>query len=338
MLDRARWEPVLQVVRERLLTPVGPAVAGAGASRLQASYYGDLRARDAAYHQGTVWGWLIGPFVDAWLKVHPEDRAGARQLLEGFRQHLDEACVGSISEIFDAEPPYTPRGCVAQAWSARSAGDSRFEEQFAEHRPAGLIPARVSLEHTHIYRVLGGDGEWLARVAGRLRHSRGASRGFSGGRRLGGGRAGGTGERGTIRAVLPRFSRFSRRAAGDVTEEQVVAANIDTVFLVVGLDQLQPRRLERYLVVAWESGASPVIVLNKADLAVDVRACPTKKSAIARCSRPCGIRADSPRRSTCSGAPAVGRTGALARIVRGWQIDDREPADRSRPAADARRA
>ena len=83
----------------------------------KAKYYGDLRSRDAAYHQGTVWGWLIGPFVDAWLKLHPDERAGARQLLAGFEAHLDEACVGSISEIFDADDPYTPRGCVAQAWS-----------------------------------------------------------------------------------------------------------------------------------------------------------------------------------------------------------------------------
>jgi glycogen debranching enzyme len=80
-------------------------------------YYGDLRSRDAAYHQGTVWGWLIGPYIDAWLKVHPDDLAGARALLSGFESHLDEACVGSISEIFDAEAPYIPRGCVAQAWS-----------------------------------------------------------------------------------------------------------------------------------------------------------------------------------------------------------------------------
>jgi glycogen debranching enzyme len=73
--------------------------------------------RDAAYHQGTVWPWLLGPFIDAWLKVHPEDRAGARSLLAGFADHLNETCVGSISEIFDAKEPFTPRGCVAQAWS-----------------------------------------------------------------------------------------------------------------------------------------------------------------------------------------------------------------------------
>ena len=82
-----------------------------------AQYYGDLRARDAAYHQGTVWAWLIGPFVDAWLKVAPNDLPAIRELLNGFEPHLSEACVGSISEIFDAEAPFIPRGCVAQAWS-----------------------------------------------------------------------------------------------------------------------------------------------------------------------------------------------------------------------------
>jgi glycogen debranching enzyme len=83
----------------------------------KAHYDGDLRARDAAYHQGTVWAWLIGPFIDAWLKVYPDDYAGARRFLHGFEAHLSEACIGSISEIFDAEEPFTPRGCVAQAWS-----------------------------------------------------------------------------------------------------------------------------------------------------------------------------------------------------------------------------
>ena len=80
-------------------------------------YDGDLRSRDAAYHQGTVWGWLIGPFIDAWLKVHPGDTRAARAFLEGYREHLQEACIGTISEIFDAEAPYHPRGCAAQAWS-----------------------------------------------------------------------------------------------------------------------------------------------------------------------------------------------------------------------------
>ncbi len=63
-----------------------------------------------------MWSWLIGPMVDAWSKVHGEDAAGARRLLDGLVAHLGDACLGQISEVFDAEPPFTPRGCVAQAW------------------------------------------------------------------------------------------------------------------------------------------------------------------------------------------------------------------------------
>jgi predicted glycogen debranching enzyme len=117
VLNPTKWKPVLEVVRERLLTPVGLRSLAPDHPDYKPTYDGDLRARDAAYHQGTVWAWLIGPFVDAWLKVYPEDRVGARRFLEGFVPHLSEACIGSISEIFDAEPPFTPRGCVAQAWS-----------------------------------------------------------------------------------------------------------------------------------------------------------------------------------------------------------------------------
>ncbi|MGB2610137.1 MAG: amylo-alpha-1,6-glucosidase [Isosphaeraceae bacterium] len=117
VLDPARWEAVVEVARKRLLTPVGLRSLAPGHPDFKARYFGDLRARDAAYHQGTVWAWLIGPFIDAWLKVHPNDRAGARRFLEGFVPHLSEGGLGTISEIFDAEPPYTPRGCIAQAWS-----------------------------------------------------------------------------------------------------------------------------------------------------------------------------------------------------------------------------
>jgi ribosome biogenesis GTPase len=149
----------------------------------------------------------------------------------------------------------------------------RFDEAFRPHRDAGLVAGRIGLEYTHIYRVLTADGEWLARIAGRLRHHAANRTDYPA---VGdwvaveppthGGDA-------RIRALLPRFSKFSRKAAGDPTEEQVVAANIDTVFLVAGLDaDFNPRRLERYLLVAWESGATPVIVLNKSDLADDLEA------------------------------------------------------------------
>jgi predicted glycogen debranching enzyme len=117
VLDPTRWEAVLDVVRSRLLTPVGLRSLAAGHPAYKSTYDGDLRARDAAYHQGTVWAWLIGPFVDAWLRTYPKDRDGAHRTLEGFAAHLGEAGIGSISEIFDAEAPFTPRGCIAQAWS-----------------------------------------------------------------------------------------------------------------------------------------------------------------------------------------------------------------------------
>jgi predicted glycogen debranching enzyme len=116
VLDRARWTRVVDLVRAELLTPVGLRSLARSHPDYKRTYDGDLRTRDAAYHQGTVWSWLIGPFVDAWLKVNPTDRAGARAMLRGLADHLREAGVGSISEVFDAEEPYTPRGCIAQAW------------------------------------------------------------------------------------------------------------------------------------------------------------------------------------------------------------------------------
>ena len=141
VLERGRWAAVLGVVRERLLTPVGLRSLAPGHPDYKAKYYGDLRSRDAAYHQGTVWGWLIGPFIDAWMKVHPDDRSGARRLLEGFEQHLSLACVGSISEIFDADAPYTPRGCVAQAWSVAEVLRCLEKTTAAERTPVGSAAA-----------------------------------------------------------------------------------------------------------------------------------------------------------------------------------------------------
>jgi predicted glycogen debranching enzyme len=117
VLDEAHWAAVMDVVTGRLLTPVGLRSLAPGSPDYKEKYYGDLRSRDAAYHQGTVWAWLIGPYVDAWLKLHPGERARAREFLTGFTPHFNEQCIGSISEVFDAQEPYTPRGCIAQAWS-----------------------------------------------------------------------------------------------------------------------------------------------------------------------------------------------------------------------------
>ncbi len=158
----------------------------------------------------------------------------------------------------------------------------RFAQAFEACRAAGVSPARVSLEHTHIYRVIAPEGERLARVSGRLRHDASGRADFPAvgdwvavETPAGGGDA-------RIKAVLPRATHFSRRAAGNPTEEQVVAANIDVVFLVSGLDHdFNPRRIERYLVTAWESGAAPVIVLNKSDLVDDPSAFVAEVGALA---------------------------------------------------------
>jgi predicted glycogen debranching enzyme len=117
VLDESRWRVIVEVVQEQLLTPVGLRSLSRSNPEYKPAYDGDLRSRDAAYHQGTVWGWLIGPFIDAWLRVHPKDADTALRFLDGFRAELGDACIGTISEIFDAEPPFAPRGCAAQAWS-----------------------------------------------------------------------------------------------------------------------------------------------------------------------------------------------------------------------------
>ncbi len=117
VLDQERWESVLDVVENRLVTPVGLRSLAPDDPEYKAIYSGDLRSRDGAYHQGTVWAWLIGPFIDAWLKVHPNDKANARKFLQELPEHLGEAGLGTISEVFDANEPHAAGGCIAQAWS-----------------------------------------------------------------------------------------------------------------------------------------------------------------------------------------------------------------------------
>jgi predicted glycogen debranching enzyme len=120
VLRRDKWEPVLEKVRQHLLTPVGLRSLAPGHPDYKPKYDGDLRARDAAYHQGTVWGWLIGHYVDATLKL-TSDKTAVRALLRGLEDHLEHAGLGQISEVFDATEPYRPRGCIAQAWSVAEA-------------------------------------------------------------------------------------------------------------------------------------------------------------------------------------------------------------------------
>jgi ribosome biogenesis GTPase len=150
--------------------------------------------------------------------------------------------------------------------------DDGWAKVFTPYGTSGLTPARVAIEFNHIYRLMTADGEINAQQAGRiLHHALGRQDLAAVGDWVAVKVAGGAG---TIDAILPRRSKFSRKVAGEVTEEQVVAANIDTVFLVMGLDHdYNLRRLERYLLMSYESGATPVILLSKADLsnAVDER-------------------------------------------------------------------
>ncbi|WP_010192482.1 ribosome small subunit-dependent GTPase A [Bacillus sp. m3-13] len=142
---------------------------------------------------------------------------------------------------------------------------------FIEYEEQGYTVGRVMLEHKRLYRVETDHGESLAEVSGKYRFEAVTREDYPAvgdwvvlSERQEEGKA-------TIHALLPRFSKFSRKAAGLTTEEQIVAANVDTVFLVQSLNyDFNPRRLERYLVMAWESGSNPVVVLTKSDLCEDI--------------------------------------------------------------------
>ncbi len=148
--------------------------------------------------------------------------------------------------------------------------NSRWEEAFAPISPAGTEPGRVILAHTHIYTLVTARGEKLARVSGRFRHVARERHDFPAVGDWVACRIDEAGGRAHIHALVPRRSRFSRKMAGVTTDEQVVAANIDTIFIVMSCDaDFNLRRLERYLVMSRESGAAPVVLLNKADRSPD---------------------------------------------------------------------
>lgn len=121
LLPPKRRRGVLEVVRRHLLTPYGLRSLAPGDPHYRGRYEGDRWARDTAYHQGTVWPWLIGAYVDAYFHVHGASdvsREAIRELLEPLLGHVEEAGLGGVSEIFDGDPPHRPRGCPWQAWSA----------------------------------------------------------------------------------------------------------------------------------------------------------------------------------------------------------------------------
>src|SRR5262249_49175358 len=121
LLDRGRARRVVDLVEQRLVTPLGLRSLAPGEPGYAGHYVGDSSARDAVYHQGTVWPWLMGPFVEAWVRVRGSTAAAKQsariRFLEPLAQHLAIAGLGHISEIADGDAPFTPRGCPFQAWS-----------------------------------------------------------------------------------------------------------------------------------------------------------------------------------------------------------------------------
>ena len=133
MLSMEHARAVVDVVARELLTPYGLRTLSPLDPHYAGRYEGDQRARDSAYHQGTVWPWLLGRFISAYMKVNgatPAARMQAAKWLEPFRNHLLEAGLGQVSEVFDGDPPHHPRGCIAQAWSVAELLRAAVEEVF----------------------------------------------------------------------------------------------------------------------------------------------------------------------------------------------------------------
>jgi predicted glycogen debranching enzyme len=123
--DESLARSIVEAVESRLWTPLGLRTLPQDDPRYVPRYQGDVPSRDGSYHQGTVWPWLLGPFVEAWVRVRGDTaavrREARRRFLDPLLQHLNQAGVGHISEIADAEAPHTPRGCPFQAWSVGEA-------------------------------------------------------------------------------------------------------------------------------------------------------------------------------------------------------------------------
>ncbi len=146
VLPASRAAQVLEVVRQQLLTPFGLRTLAPGHADYRGQCTGDQAARDGAYHQGTVWAWLLGPYLDAVARLQEPGPALDRlldDLTAGLRGHLREAGLGTISEIFDGDPPHRPRGCISQAWSVAEVLRA-YTQHHSPAPPVGqeLAPAR----------------------------------------------------------------------------------------------------------------------------------------------------------------------------------------------------
>jgi predicted glycogen debranching enzyme len=125
LITGPRARRIVDAVEERLLTPLGLRSLAREEPGYRPRYEGGVRERDGAYHQGTVWPWLLGPFVEAWVRVHGSTTdaktEARRRFLAPLLRHLDEAGLGHVSELADGDAPHSPRGCPFQAWSVGEA-------------------------------------------------------------------------------------------------------------------------------------------------------------------------------------------------------------------------
>jgi predicted glycogen debranching enzyme len=152
LLEAKQAKRVVQVVEKRLLTPVGLRTLAPDDPQYRPRYEGGVQSRDEAYHQGTVWPFLLGPFVTAWLRVHGGTAGAkrtARGFLDGIERQLGEACIGQVSEIFDADEPHRPRGCFAQAWSVAEPLRALIEDIGETHAAGQGSKPAATAEPSH---------------------------------------------------------------------------------------------------------------------------------------------------------------------------------------------
>jgi predicted glycogen debranching enzyme len=145
VLDTHRWAAVVEACEKNLLTPMGLRSLAPGSPGYSPRYQGNVEQRDSAYHQGTVWPWLLGPFVTAYVRTHgdsPRVFSAAHGFLDGLTNHLLDGGIGSVSEVADAEPPHTPGGCPWQAWSVAEPLRALCEDVLRTH-PAKIASSQA---------------------------------------------------------------------------------------------------------------------------------------------------------------------------------------------------
>jgi predicted glycogen debranching enzyme len=132
LLDRELSASILKMIEEKLLTPYGLRSLAPDDPKYAGHYRGDQLSRDGAYHQGTIWSWLLGPYITAKIRLEGEEgRRSVMKLLNKFQVHLSEAGIGTVSEIFDGDAPYAPKGCIAQAWGVAEILRAYFEDLYS---------------------------------------------------------------------------------------------------------------------------------------------------------------------------------------------------------------